>query len=170
MEQIRERLYQSKNGHHASYWQIILTVCSNPGRATKEYCAYLGISDTKFYRIVSLYNQQGASFCATLKWGGRREACCLISPEQEEELLQNWTATALEGGVLVAKQLRQAVEQKAGHRVSDDYLWDLLHRHGWTKKTPRPEHCRAAEVKEKREAFKKKHPNSSAPKTKMQSP
>ena len=78
-EQIRERLYQSKNGHPASYWQIILTVSLNPGRATKEYCAYLGISDSKFHRIVSLYNEKGASFCEALQWGGRREKRCVMS-------------------------------------------------------------------------------------------
>ncbi len=165
VEQIRERLFQSKNGHHASYWQIILTVNLNPGRSTKEYCSYLGISDTKFYRIVSLYNQHGASFCDALKWGGRRESRCTISFEEEEELLQSWTATALTGGVLVAKQLREAVENKVGHSVSDDYLWDMLHRHGWSKKAPRPEHPKATEAKQKTEMFKKKHPHSSVRKT-----
>ena len=160
-EQIRERLYRSKNGHHASYWQIILTMSLNPEKATADYRAYLGISDSKFYRIVSLYNQQGASFGDTLKWGGRRASCCLMSYGQEEELLQSWTEAALEGKVLVAKQLRAAVEQKVGYAVSDNYLWDLLHRHGWTKKVPRPEHSKAEEVKEKRAAFKKKHPNYS---------
>src|SRR5690349_18800302 len=134
VDQIKERLYGSNNGHHASYWQIILTVSLNPGLSTKQYCAYLGISDTKFYRIVSLYNQHGACFCDALRWGGRRELCCTISFEQEEEVLQSWTVAALEGRVLVAKQLREAVENKAGHAVSDDYLWDMLHRHGWNKK------------------------------------
>jgi transposase len=171
VEQIRERLYQSRNGRHASYWQIILTISLNPDRATKEYCTYLGISDTKFYRIVALYNEHGASFCEALKWGGRREPCCLISFEAEEELLQTQLATALEGGVLVAKQLREAVEQKVGHAVSDDYLWDILHRHGWTKKASRPEHPKALEeVKEKRAAFKKKPPHCFSQKPTMQRP
>src|SRR4051812_35063070 len=158
-EQIRERLYGSSNGHHASYWQIILTVSLNPGKAIAEYCAYLGISDTKFYRILALYNQQGEHFCEALQWGGRRASRCLMSFEDEQQLLETQTATALEAKVLVAKQLRQAVEQKLGQSVSDHYLWDMLHRHGWTKKAPRPQHPKAAEVKDKVEAFKKKHPN-----------
>src|SRR6478736_1025361 len=101
--EIKERMYGSNNGHHASYWQIILTVSLNPGLSTKQYCTYLGISDTKFHRIVSLYNQYGASFCKALKWGGRREARCTISFEQEAQVLETCTATALEGGVLVAR-------------------------------------------------------------------
>ena len=64
--------------------------------------------------------------------------------------------TALEGKVLVAKQLRQAVEQKAGHSIADDYLWDMLHRHDWTRKAPRPQHSKAVQAEDKREAFKKK--------------
>lgn len=156
VEQIRERLYQSSNGHHASYWQLILSVSLNPGKATKEYCSYLGISDTKFYRVVSLYNQHGASFCEALQWGGRREKRCLLRREEEAALLQSWEATALQGEVLVAKQLRTVVEEKVGHRVSDNYLWDLLRRQGWKKKAPRPQHPKAAEVQQKREAFKKR--------------
>lgn len=170
-EQIKERLYSCRGGRHASYWQIILTLSLNPGKRAKEYASLLGCSEGKLYRIRRLYNREGPDFIKQLQWGGRREPCCLMSFEQEEALLQNWTATALEGGVLVAKQLRQAVAQKVGHSVSDDYLWDMLHRHGWTKKAPRPEHPRAAaEVKQKREAFKKKPRNSSSPKTQTQSP
>jgi len=161
-EQIKERLYQSSNGHHASYWQIILTVSLNPGKATREYCTFLGISDTKFHRILSLYNERGASFCEALQWGGRRAKRCLLIFEEEQALLQQWETTALEGGVLVAKQLRKAVEEKVGHKISDNYLWDLLHRHGWRKKAPRPEHPKAAQTKEKTEAFKKKHPHFSS--------
>jgi transposase len=166
-EQIRERLYNSSNGHHASYWQIILTFSLNPGKATTEYCTYLGISDTKFYRILSLYNEHGEHFCEALKWGGRRASRCMMSFDEEQQLLESQTATALEGKVLVAKQLRQAVEQQAGHSVSDNYLWDMLHRHGWSKKAPRPEHPGAAQVKDKVEAFKKKHPNCLAAKQPM---
>ncbi|MBD0367214.1 MAG: hypothetical protein ICV53_14060 [Flavisolibacter sp.] len=34
----------------------------------------------------------------------------------------------------------------------------MLRRHGWSKKAPRPEHPKAVEVKEKREALKKSTP------------
>ena len=169
-EQIRDRLYGSNNGHYASYWQLILSLSLNPGKATAEYCAYLGISDTKFYRIVGLYNQHGAHFCETLQWGGRRERRCMMSLQEEQQLLETQTATALEGKLLVAKQLRQAVEQKLGHSVSDDYLWDMLARHGWTKKAPRPQHPKAAQAEAKREAFKKKQPNSLVRKQPAKSP
>jgi transposase len=168
--QIKERLYHSKNGHHASYWQIILSVSLNPRKPASEYCSALGISSTKFYRIVSLYNQKGAGFCEAFNWGGRRERRCVMSFEEEEQFLESQVQTALQGGVLVAGQLREAVEQKVGHPVSDDYLFDLLHRHGWSKKAPRPEHPKAEEVKVQREGFKKKPPPSFFPNLQKQSP
>jgi transposase len=167
--QLKERLYGCRNGRHASYWQIILTLSLTAGRRAKEYASLLGCSEGKLYRIRRLYNKGGPDFTKKLQWGGRREPCCLMSFEQEEELLQTQIATALAGGVLVAKQLREAVEKKAGHAVSDDYLWDMLYRHGWSKKAPRPEHPGATEVKEKREAFKKKYPNFLTNKEPMQS-
>jgi transposase len=160
VEQIKERLYESRNGRHASYWQIILTLRLAPGKRAKEYAALLGQSERKLYRIRRLYNQQGPGFIENLQWGGRREPCCLLSFAEEETLLQAQTQTALTGGVLVAKQLREAVEKKVGRKVSDDYLWDLLNRHGWSKKAPRPEHPKAEQAEQKREAFKKKHLNS----------
>lgn len=98
-------------------------------------------------------------FCESFQWGGRREKRCLQSLQDEGVLLQSMEAAALQGGVLVAKQLREAVENKGGHGVSDNYLWAMLRRQGGRKKAPRPEHTKAAEVKEKREAFKKKPRN-----------
>ena len=52
-EQISERLYDSKNGHHASYWQILLTLSLNPGRKPADYASLLGCSERKLYRIRS---------------------------------------------------------------------------------------------------------------------
>lgn len=106
-------------------------------------------------RTVQRYNKAGATFSEQGTWGGRREKRCLMGFEQEAQLLQSWKTAVLEGGVLGAKQLHKEVEGKVGHEASQDYLWDLLNRHGWTKKAPRPEPPKAKEVKEKREAFKK---------------
>jgi transposase len=95
----------------------------------------------------------------------------MMSFKEEEERLQSQAAIALQGKVLVAGQLRSVVAQKMGHAVWDDSLWDLLHRHGWSKKAPRPQHPKADEqVKEQRKAFKKKHPNASAQKAQKQRP
>lgn len=157
VEQLRERMQKERQVYCFQRWQILHAVATNKGMTAQAVALLLGSSAHAVRRTVQLYNRQGAAFLEKLSWGGRREKRCLMCFEEEEQLLQSWEAAALEGGVLVAKQLRRAVEQKLGHKVSDDYLWDLLHRHGWSKKAPRPEHPKAEEAKEKREAFKKKY-------------
>src|SRR5690349_20205359 len=99
--QIKEQLYSCSNGRHASYWQIILTLSLNPGSKAKEYALLLGCSERKLYRIRALYNKEGADFISKLLWGGRREACCLMSFEEEQTLLQTQLSMALQGEVLV---------------------------------------------------------------------
>ncbi|MBD0367331.1 MAG: winged helix-turn-helix domain-containing protein [Flavisolibacter sp.] len=155
VEQLKERMQKERRVYWFKRWQMLHAVATNKGITAQEVALLLGSSIGVVRRTVQLYNREGAAFVEKLRRGGRREKRCLMCWEEEEQLLQSWEATALEGGVLVAKQLRKAVEQKVGHGVSDDYLWDLLHRHGWRKKAPRPEHPKAVEVKEKREAFKK---------------
>jgi transposase len=160
VEQLKERMQKEQKVHKFKRWQILHAVGTNKGITAQTLALLFACSVHVVKRTVQLYNKRGAAFLEQGKWGGRREKRCLMHVEQEEQLLQTWQATALEGGVLVAKQLRKAVEEKVGHSISDDYLWDLLRRHGWRKKAPRPEHSKAGEVKEKREAFKKKSLNS----------
>jgi transposase len=156
VEQLKERMQKEQKVFCFKRWQILHAVAINRGQSAEVLSLLLGCSAQVIKRTVQRYNKTGAAFLDQSKWGGRRQKRCLLSFEQEAGLLQSWEAMALEGSVLVAKQLREAVEQKVGQAVSNDYLWDLLHRHGWTKKAPRPQHPKAEQVAEQREAFKKK--------------
>lgn len=158
VEQIRERMQGEGTVRLFRKWQILHAVATHSGIKARDIARLLGTSAGIVRRTVQFYNKQGASFIDHLRWGGRREAGCVMSLEAEQNFLQEVEARALRGEVLVARQLRAAVEQKAGRPVSEDYLWDILHRHGWSKKAPRPEHPKGVEVKEQREAFKKKPP------------
>ena len=160
VEQLKERMNQQGQLYHFKRRQIVHAVATHSGITAQIVASLLGSSTAVVHRTVQLYNKQGAAFLEQRTWGGRREKRCLMSWEEEQKLLQRWEATALEGGILVAKQLGKSVETKIGHKVSADYLWDMLHRHGWTKKVPRPQHPKAAEGKEKTEAFKKKYLHS----------
>jgi transposase len=168
IEQLKERMQKERQVRVFKCWQILHAVATHKGIKAQAAGLLLGCSADVVKRTVQLYNKEGLAFLQKLGWGGRREKRCLMSFEEEQELLQPWETTALEGGVLVAKQLRKAIEEKLGHRVSDDYLWDLLQRHGWSKKAPRPQHPKAAQAKEKTEAFKKKHLNFLLSKTQPQ--
>ncbi|GAH56412.1 unnamed protein product, partial [marine sediment metagenome] len=73
-------------------------------------------------------------------WGGRRDERAYITFEQEKELLEDLKQKALNGQIITVSDIKLVVEKRIGHHVSDDYLWDLLKRHDWQKKAPRPKH------------------------------
>lgn len=147
------KLTACNNIHQRSYWQILLSVSFNPNQKAEEYAAFLGVTKSKVYKIVELYNKEGAGFTDSLKWGGRRSATSHMSFEDEEKMMRDLKIKAKDGKVLVAKHIRKIVETKVGKAVSDDYIWDLFKRHNWKKKMPRPEHPK--KNKEKQEEFKK---------------
>lgn len=145
-----------ENAHQRSYWQILLSVSFNPNKKAQEYASFLGLSKSKIYKVVQLYNKQGASFADNVHWGGRRSKTSHMSFEEEKQMMEELRTEAIKGKILVAKYIRELVEKKIGKKVSDDYLWDLLKRHNWKKKMPRPEHPKRN--KSAQEDFKKNSP------------
>jgi transposase len=65
--------------------------------------------------------------------GGRREARNLMTLEEERQLLSETEQDALNGKILIYNHIKIRIEEKLGRKVSDDYVWDLFKRHGWTK-------------------------------------
>lgn len=139
--------------YQRSYWQILLSVSFNPNRKAEEYASFLGVTKSKIYKVVELYNKEGACFTENLNWGGRRLATSHMSFGEEEKMMNDLKVKAKNGEIIVAKHIRKIVEAKVGKAVSDDYIWDLFNRHNWKKKMPRPEHPK--HNKEAQEEFKK---------------
>ena len=134
------KLFSCNNIHHRSYWQILLSISFNPNKKAEDYASFLGVTKSKVYKIVELYNKEGAIFTDKLKWGGRRAATSHMSFEEEQKMMIDLKIKAKDGKILVAKHIRKIIETKVGKAVSDDYIWDLFKRHNWKKKMPRPEH------------------------------
>ena len=131
-------------------WQIIYTVCVYSVDA--EYLADItGYSKANVYKIVQQFNNSKEPDVTTKPRGGRRRE--LMSIEQERELMKSLENKALKGEILSGKDIRKIVEQKINKPVSDDYIWDLFKRNGWTKHSPRPHHPKK-NIKEQEE-FKK---------------
>jgi transposase len=148
-----KKLQGQKDIRLFQYWQIIYSVSTNPGKRAEEYASLLGINKEKVYRLVQLYNKEGAGFDTELIWGGRREERSHMSIKKEAGLLQTIEEKAIKGQVLTFNDIKKLVESSLGKSVSDDYIWDLFSRHNWKKKAPRPEHPQK-DVK-KQNAFKK---------------
>jgi|ERR1035437_11198014 transposase len=153
IKEIELNMRHQKDLRIFSYWQILWSVGNNPKKTAKEYGSFLGVSEYKVYRIVQLYNKLGKDFDKGMNWGGRRDTNAFLSFEEEENLIESIRQRAKEGKVLVAKDIKKVVEEKVGEEVSDDYLWDLLKRHKWKKKSPRPYHPKKNQ--ESQDEFKK---------------
>ncbi len=77
------------NLHQRSYWQILLSVSFNPGKKAEDYASFWGVTKSKVYKVVELYNKEGKDFTKSLQWGRRRNATTLMSFEQEQEMMND---------------------------------------------------------------------------------
>lgn len=134
-------------------WQIIYLVQTNQEKTTEEIARFLGISKSKIYSVVKQFNKHGKAWRNDKTWGGRREARCLFSLEEEALILKEIEKDAISGSILTYKQVKTIIEKKANKAVSDDYIWDLFKRHGWKKKSPRKSHPKKDE--QAQEEYKK---------------
>lgn len=152
-EEINAKI-KSQSGYNDTIdWLILRAVQSNGITNAKDIATVLGISIQKVYKVVQDYNKLGREFKENVKWGGRRRNNSYLSKDEELQVLESLKTKALKGQLLTAKDIQKTFEEKIGHSVTQDYIWKLLRRNNWTKKTARPEHPKTDY--EKQEEFKK---------------
>lgn len=152
-KELFKKMRSQRNARDFINWQIIYSVQSNPGKLAEVYASYLGVAKSKVYKVIERYNNNGVNWDSDKKWGGRREERAYLTLPEEKSLLDSLSDDAVSGKILTYNHIKTKVEDKIGHKVSDDYIWDLFNRHSWKKKAPRPTHP-DGDV-EKREIFKK---------------
>jgi transposase len=147
---IKEKMQSASSITDYKRWQIIYSVCVYSVDA--EYLSDItGYSKANVYSIVQNFNKSKNLDVSSKQKGGRRRE--LMSVEEERELMNSLESKALKGQILSGNDVRKIVEQKINKPVSDDYIWDLFKRNGWTKHSPRPHHPNK-DIK-KQEEFKK---------------
>jgi transposase len=147
--EIRKEMQASESREQFQRWQAIYLV--GKGLRVEQVAEYIGITKGTVYQWIFQYNHEGPESFQLRGRGGRRFG--LMSFEEEADFLEHLRAEAARGEIVGAFWLRERLEKKLGHKVSKDYLYDLLHRHDWRKVVPRPRHPKA-DV-EKQEEFKK---------------
>lgn len=152
-QELKRITFSQTNSKDFLDWQVIYSVQNNLGKKAEEIASVLGISIYKVYRLVEKYNAQGKAWKEANSWGGRRDATCYLSISQERKLLESLGKKAMKGKILTASSIKKEVEAKIGHKVSEDYIWDMFTRHNWKKKSPRPKHPKSS--KKPQEEFKK---------------
>lgn len=151
-EDLQKRIKKEKAANQLKVWQCIYYIQNHDGVLAADVADMFGLSIHNVYKYVQSYNLNGVDGVIIKKRGGRRRF--YLSLEREKELLNSLSQKASEGMVLTMNDIRDEIESVIGHSISDDYLWDLLNRHNWKKKAPRPKH--PDQNLEKQEDFKKK--------------
>jgi transposase len=91
------------------------------------------------------------------KRGGRRREN--MDKEEEAAFLAPFFNKAAQGGILVAGEIKQALDARLGRKVPLSSVYNLLHRHNWRKLAPDKRHPQA-DI-EAQEEWKKNFRNSS---------
>ena len=112
----------------------------------------LGISRRTVFRDRDNIRNQDDSCKKT--WGGRRNASMTI--EEEREFLAQWSAQAIQGGVLTVPPIHAALVEKLGHDIPLATTYRLLARHGWRKVQPDTKHPKSDPAAQ--DEFKKNSP------------
>lgn len=71
-------------------------------------------------------------------WGGDRRS--LLTWEEEEEVLDSFTADVREGKVVTANDVHAALQGRTGRKVSLQTAYNVLYRHHWRKVAPDKAH------------------------------
>lgn len=134
---IKSKMKASKSASDYKRWQVLYLVSSF--NVDAEYLSDItGYSKANIYAIVQQHNDLDKPDVSTQKRGGRRRS--LLTIEQEKKFMNGLEQKALTGQILSYLDIKKLVEKEIGKTVSDDFIWDLFKRNGWTKHSPRPHH------------------------------
>jgi transposase len=134
-EELKQITFSQKSVRDFQDWQIIYLVQLNKNKKASEIAEILGVNVYRIYNIIELYNKYGQNWKMIKNRGGRRNETCYLSLEDEKLLLADLNEMALQGQIHSAMDIKNKIEIRIGHSVSDDYIWDLFKRHGWCKKS-----------------------------------
>ena len=154
VDEVREKMLSAKDKSDFRHWQAIYLILS------KEYTApqtadVVGVETHSIHQWIYYYNKFGPEALMSKPKGGRRTA--LMSLEEEKSFLNKVVEEAKQGDHITVKKIKMRVEELLGRKVSKDFSYDLLHRHGWKKIVPRPKHPKSN--LQKQGDFKKNSPN-----------
>ena len=153
-EEVKERMRNDSNPLYRERWSIIYTAQVHP-REAKDIAKDMGVSVSKVHTLIPRYNKMGVAAVETPGKGGRHHA--YITVEEEQNLLGTFFDRAKKGELVTNKQIKQAYEQKVGHKINEVTIYRLLKRHRWRKVMPRPYNPGAD--KQEQEDFKEDFPN-----------
>ena len=121
------------------------------GLSTAEIAKTLDLNVNTVRFTQKDFIDNGLSALTENKRGGRNR--CLMSVGEEAAFLAQFEDQGARGDLLVANEIKAALEKRFGVPVHKTTVYRMLHRHGWRKIAPRPLHPKRNE--EAAESFKK---------------
>ena len=121
------------------------------GLGIKAIAEATGFSTSHVKNTHSAYRRGGIDALCTQGKGGRYHEHQTI--EEEEAFIAPFIEEAKAGHVLEVSRIHRALEEKLGKELRVQNTYNLLHRHGWRKITPRPHHPQGDPLVQ--DAFKK---------------
>ena len=149
-EELAELMELSENKQQFRRWQAIFLI-QTQGLSSAQVAEIVKVSADTVIQWVFSYNNKGKQSLIFKGSGGRRR--CHMTYEEEISFLRELEKDAEKGVVITLKTVKYRAEEKLGHEVSEDYAYDLLHRHQRKKKSPRP--CHPKGDKSIQEEYKK---------------
>lgn len=135
----------------AQYQRRLAIWWTASGRPAPEVASLLQTSARSVRRWIAQFNAEGPMALDSPNLGGRRWAN--LTGADEKAVVRALRPRARAGHLVTIEEVRATVEARVGHAVSQQSLYDLLHRHGWRKVQPRPRHVKADLAAQ--EAFKR---------------
>jgi transposase len=148
---LEEQLKKVKGFWRVQRILVILSLSKKP-QTSKELALQFNLSEITVRKLVSAYNKDGEAIFEVKGQGGRNNAS--MSFEEETQFLKQFFDKALQGKIATAEEIRKAFIKQTGRvKTAKSTIYDLLRRHGWSKKKARPKHPKSN--KEAQESFKK---------------
>jgi len=144
-KELQNRMKEAEGKEEYRRWQSILL--AKYKSFSGEVIGYIvGVGTTTIYKWIQIYNDKGAEDFEFKGAGGRRRS--LLSIEEEEKILLKLSKESEVGRYINSSKIKTEVEKRLSKDVSEDYVYDLLHRHEWRKIVPRPYHPKKDDVKQ----------------------
>lgn len=126
------------------------------GAKASEASIATGLSQTNMSRLVRQYREKGLEeFSSKHYRGNHRNLSC----EEELSVLKPFKERAEKGQIVEVSEIASAYQEAVGRPVAPNYIYFVLHRHGWRKVMPRSKHPQKASDEEI-EASKKLKPEN----------
>ncbi|NLZ60389.1 MAG: hypothetical protein GX901_06985 [Lentisphaerae bacterium] len=93
----------------------------------------LGVSESTVKRMIKDFKKKTSTEdeTDTPTWGGDRRS--ILTREEEIEVLEQMTPEAVQGRFVTVADIHQALEAKAGRKLSKQTAYNTLYRHNWQK-------------------------------------